>query len=523
MIRSLPLLLLLAAVVGVPFLLRPKEDGGGRPDRTLVIISPHNEAIRYEFEVAFKAHARERLGLDVRIDWRTPGGVSEITRYLAGEYLAAFQLHWTRDLGRAWTGDVLAAFDNPKVQPDNSPGDDSPAEAARRAFLASDAGIGIDLFFGGGSFDFSRQAESGRLVDSGVLARRQDLFGPGGIPPALGGEAYWDPEGRWLGTCLSAFGISYNLDSLRRLGIGRPPTRWSDLADPKYLGQIALTDPTKSGSAAKAYEMLIQQQMHAAPDPATGWANAMRLLRRISGNARYFTDAGSKPAIDVSLGDAAAGMTIDFYGRFQAESVAGPDGTSRAGYVTPPGGSSVGSDPIGLLRGAKEKELAAAFIEFVLSPEAQRIWNFKLGAPGGPKKYALRRLPILKALYAPELAPFRSDPDVDAYADAAQFDYRGDWTGPLFNPIRLIVKSMCIDPADELREAWGDLIRAGFPPEATASFDAVGPVAYEVAKGPIRAATRSADKIEEVRVARDLGETFRANYRRASELARAGR
>ena len=48
----------------------------------------------------------------------------------------------------------------------------------------------------------------------------------------------------------------------------------------------------------------------------------MRLLMRIGANSRYFTDASTKIAIDVAAGEAAAGMTIDFYGRFQSEVVA---------------------------------------------------------------------------------------------------------------------------------------------------------------------------------------------------------
>ena len=43
-------------------------------------------------------------------------------------------------------------------------------QMARRAFLTSDViGIGIDLFFGGGSYDFAQQAAAGRLVDSGFI------------------------------------------------------------------------------------------------------------------------------------------------------------------------------------------------------------------------------------------------------------------------------------------------------------------------------------------------------------------
>ena len=59
----------------------------------------------------------------------------------------------------------------------------------------------------------------------------------------------------------------------------------------------------------------------------------MQLLMKIGANARYFTDASTKIALDVEAGEAAAGMTIDFYGRFQSEAVRKPDGSSRLQYV----------------------------------------------------------------------------------------------------------------------------------------------------------------------------------------------
>ena len=83
----------------------------------------------------------------------------------------------------------------------------------------------------------------------------------------------------------------------------------------------------------------------------------------------------------------------------------------------------MGVDPIGLLRGARNKEAAEMFIAFVLSPEGQKLWNFKVGAPGGPVKYALRRLPVRKELYAPAFAQFRSDPDAQPYEEAKNFHY----------------------------------------------------------------------------------------------------
>jgi iron(III) transport system substrate-binding protein len=534
--RNLAVLAALAVVVGLPFALRPKADQLAKADETLVIITPHNEAIRYEFARAFAAHHLRETGRTVRIDWRTPGGTSEIARYLASEYAAAFRLHWERNLKRSWTGAVEAAFHNPRVIPGDSPADDTPEMAARRSFLASNVGCGIDLFFGGGSYDFAMQADAGRLVSSGFVESRPDLFGPEAIPQSLGGEPYYDTTGRWLGTCLSAFGICYNEDALGRLRIDPPPSGWSDLGSPAYQGQLAVADPTKSGSIAKAFELLIQQQMQEAwrefgdlPSEERerravreGWNRGIRLIQRIAANARYFTDAASKIPLDVALGDAAAGMCIDFYGRTQSEAVRRADGSSRMRYFTPVGGSSVGVDPIALLRGAPSPETARAFIDFVMSEEGQRLWNYRPGTPGGPEKFALRRLPILRSLYEPGHLAHSSDPEVRPYEEAARFNYHPAWTAPLFRTISFIVRVMCLDPHDELRASWAALVEAGLPPEALERFASLEGVEYDAASTTIRDALRSGDKLAEVRLARELGEGFRARYREAAAMARAG-
>jgi ABC-type Fe3+ transport system substrate-binding protein len=510
--NSLWIVLALGVVILIPIGLRSRQNAPFKTDETLVIVTPHNEAVRYEFERAFTASHFQRTGRQVKIDWRTPGGTSEIARYLAAAYLGAFQYEWESRRGQPWSAEVQGAFDNPKV----APGESTPAARARKLFLESELSCGIDLFFGGGSYDFSQQAAAGRLVPCGVPELP--------FPQTVGGEAYRDPQGRWVGAALSAFGICYNSDALQRTGLGREPERWSDLADPCLKRTVALADPTQSGSAGKAFEMLIQQQIvEAGGDPVEGWRRAMRLIRRIAANARYFSDAASRIVWDVESGDATAGMAIDYYGRFQSESVRRPDGTSRLRYLTPEGGSSFGADPIGLLRGAPSPQLAREFIGFVLSEEGQKLWNWKVGAPGGPKKYALRRLPILPELYAPEWERFRSDPSVNPYAwAAANPPYRPEWTGPLFRVIGFVIQSMAIDPHEELCEAWDALIAAGFPPQATALFDDVSAVDYAVSTKLIKPVLGTAQKIEQTRLSKQLGDRFREQYRQVTALARAG-
>jgi len=542
MSRTIPLLLALLAVLAVPVLLRPKgQDIGGGKMRTVVVISPHNESIRSEFGRAFEAWYLANHSERVHVDWRTPGGTSEIGRYVDAEYVGAFEHYWRDTLHRPWSGAIETSFQNRKVIPGKDGASDTPEQQARRAFLDSTVSCKLDLFFGGGAYDFQQAAGKGQLVDCGFLRNHREMFGdqPGQIPKMVGGEPYWDPQGRWIGTAISAFGICYNTDVLQRLGVPHPE-RWMDLGSPQYAHEIALANPTQSSSVNKAFEMLIQQAMQervagfnksagrdASPEEEqtavrAGWSDAMRLLMRIGANARYFTDSSGKIALDVAAGEAAAGMTIDFYGRFESEAVREADGRSRLQYVNAAGGTSVGVDPIGLFRGAPNEEVAKEFIAFVMSAEGQKLWNWKVGAPGGPSHYALRRLPVLPALYAPELRAWRTDPEVNPYEMARTFTYHDAWTGALFRQIAFVFRVMCVDPHEELQQSWDALRAAQFPAGAMQVFEDVSAVDYAAATGSVRDVLNG-DKIREVQLARELADRFRAQYLRAREMARAGR
>ena len=436
MLKRAIIVLALAVTLALPFVLRPHRASPAEADDTLVIITPHNEAIRHEFTLGFADWYRAKTGRTVFLDWRMIGGTSEIARYLEGEYVASFRNYWTGRLGKPWSAEIQSGFQNGRL------GGDAPALVmeARAAFLASQAGCGIDLFFGGGPFDYERQARTGRLVDSGIARLHPEWFTEQALPQTLGGEINWDRDGLWYGTVLSSYGILFNRDSLRRLGVDHEPRQWADLTDPRYVGQLGMCDPTKSGAIAAAIENVVQEQMHrrvealakgGAGEAATqgairqGWVDGLRLLQLVGANARYFTDASQKPPIDVATGDCAAGMCIDFYGRQEAEAVRRRGGSDRLAFVTPAGGTVCSVDPIALLRGAKNREVALAFIDWVLSLDAQKLWNFKPGTPGGPKRYALRRMPIRRDYYAhAEFAPDRSDPDDDPYGTAHPLIYQ---------------------------------------------------------------------------------------------------
>lgn len=527
---ALPGLALLAALLIVPFALRPAGEAEHLEARRLVVLTSHNEAIRYEMSAGFRRHLRARGEPDARIDWRSPGSSSEISRYLSSEYRSAFQQYFTSKTGRTLSERGAQAFANGKQ---STEGDDEAARA-RRLFLDSKVGIRIDLLFGGGSYDFVQHAAAGRLVDSGVVARHPELFGEGGIPQSVGGQPYWDRQGRWVGVCVSAFGVCYNREALAQLGMSRPPERWSDLTDPRLAGHVALADPSKAGSAGKAFEMIVQQAMGeavaAAGSPASGSAEeaaalargfdaGMRLIRRIGGNSRYFADQASKVTQDVQSGSAAVGTCIDFYGRFDNDR---PGPGQRLSFALPHGGGAMDSDPIALLRGAPSPELAREFIEFVLSPAGQGIWAYKRGVPGGPERYALRRTPILPAMFTPDKRELRSDPDDNPYLAARSFTYHPAWTGPLFRALSFAIRLMCVDTEVELHEAAAALEQNHNPPRARAELDDMSLVSYAVVRDEITPALASADPLREVALQNRLVSALKRQYERVTELARSG-
>jgi hypothetical protein len=217
-------------------------------------------------------------------------------------------------------------------------------------------------------------------------------------------------------------------------------------------------------------------------------------------------------------------MCIDFYGRQQEEAVVRRDGPGRLAFFSPEGGTVSSVDPIALMRGAKNRAVAEAFIEYVLSMDGQKLWNLKPGTPRGPERFALRRLPVRRDFYRNEsLTPLRSDPTETPFVTSEQLVYRAAWTGGLFREMSFVIRVMCLDTHQELTSAWRAIVAAGTPHEAMAALQDLSRVEYAAAGGRIRSALTSKNKADEIRLAKELGDAFREQYARAEALAKAGR
>jgi iron(III) transport system substrate-binding protein len=88
--RYTPIALLLI-LLAAPFLLEQKGEPADPDSPQLVIVTPHNEQIRWEFKRAFERWHEATFGERVQVMWSTPGGTSEIRKLLVSEYTAALE------------------------------------------------------------------------------------------------------------------------------------------------------------------------------------------------------------------------------------------------------------------------------------------------------------------------------------------------------------------------------------------------------------------------------------------------
>jgi ABC-type Fe3+ transport system substrate-binding protein len=371
------------------------------PQETLVVISPNNNNIQQEFEKAFSLYYALEQGKRVEIEWREVGGGSNsILSYLRNVY--------------------------------------SESDTAK-----------IDVVWGGGDANFSRMAEEGIL---------QKMKLPRGfteeVPASFGGLAMYDPDGYWAGSAVSGFGILYNKTLLEQIGV-TPPSTWDDLAAPRFRGRLALADPTKSGSALAAYEMIVQS----AGSWQDGWAKLLPIL----GNAKRFYD-GAGDAANAVITEAPVATCIDFYGVMRVTKY--PDDLA---YISPRGQTAYSPDPIAILKNPPHPELAQAFVYFVLSQRGQALWALPVGAKHGPVQHALYRTPIRKDVYEefgdqllPSIKnPFTADNEMKVNTELKQDSFRPlerlVWAAAVTNLDKLQAAKAAVDENSARRETFVQL------------------------------------------------------------------
>lgn len=163
--------------------------------------------------------------------------------------------------------------------------------------------------------------------------------------------------GKYIPLYAGILGWALNERVLREKGAAVPRT-WRDLAETRYRGLLAYPNPNTSGTGYTMLATLVQLY---------GEEEAFALLKRIHRNVAQYTRSGAAPGQLTARGELAIGVTFIHDALDQV--LQGFPIT----YNAPTDGTGFEIGGLSLVKGTRNRENAIAFIEWALSPEAQRL------------------------------------------------------------------------------------------------------------------------------------------------------
>ncbi|MCA3248773.1 MAG: ABC transporter substrate-binding protein [Azospirillum sp.] len=160
----------------------------------------------------------------------------------------------------------------------------------------------------------------------------------------------FDAEKTYFATKLITTGIVYNRAAPMK------PESWADLLKPEARGQVIMPSPLFSGAAAIHMGAIVRQ-------PGLGWAWFEGLK---AGGAQA---ARGNPAVleAVAGGQKLYGVIVDFM------AIRARERGSPVEFVFPREGATFVTEPVAILRTARNVAAARAFVDFVLSPDGQTL------------------------------------------------------------------------------------------------------------------------------------------------------
>lgn len=245
-----------------------------------------------------------------------------------------------------------------------------------------------------------------------------------GIPDVIGGYPVHDPDGTYFGFAASGYGIMYNTRYVQAndLPIAR---EWEDLKRAEYNGHVAMSSPSRSGTTHLTVETVLQGE---------GWDQGWATWKWISGNMNTVTERSFGVPDAVNSGATGFGIVIDFFGL----------ASKASGFpveLVYPSVTAIVPANIGIIANAPNPEGAKQFVEFLLSPEGQKV----LLDP------AIMRLPVDPKIYASAPDGFPNPFSEEFAPGAIEFDV--DKSGVRYNLVNSLFDVLVTYRLDDLRGA----------------------------------------------------------------------
>ncbi|KLT16596.1 iron ABC transporter substrate-binding protein [Neobacillus vireti] len=169
---------------------------------------------------------------------------------------------------------------------------------------------------------------------------------------------YKSTDGLWVGFSALPMVIMYNKDMVAGADA---PKSWKDLLNSKWKGKIAFADPAKSGSS---YTQLVTMLEANKDDGKDGWDFVRKFVKNLDGKVLSGSSMVYKGVAD---GEFPIGITLEEAAyRYIA-------GGANIDVVYPSEGTSAVPDGMALIKGAKNKENAKKFLDFLASKEVQEL------------------------------------------------------------------------------------------------------------------------------------------------------
>ena len=206
-----------------------------------------------------------------------------------------------------------------------------------------------DIWWGGTGDPFLQAAEQG-LLDAYRPEYINDLH-------AWSVRQYAMSQNMVGGFYTSAIGFGFNTELLKKKKLAEPKC-WADLIKPEYKGEIEISHPATSGTAYTIIAGLVQLM---------GEDQAFDSLKKLHKNTTSYTRSGQAQAPNVAKGEVAIGVSFIFgfdkwrHDKFPVKTAAPCEGT----------GYEVGG--IALVKGARNKENAKRYYDWLMSPAGQAI------------------------------------------------------------------------------------------------------------------------------------------------------
>jgi iron(III) transport system substrate-binding protein len=164
-------------------------------------------------------------------------------------------------------------------------------------------------------------------------------------------------QGKYIPLYAGVLGWAINDKLLKEKGLP-VPKKWADLADPKYKGLLAMPNPNTSGTGYTTLATIMQIY-----GDDQGWA----LMKQIHKNMAQYTRSGADPGLLTGRGE--VGLGITFMHDAVDQVVKGfpiTYGAAEEGMGYEIGGLS-------LVKASPNRDAAVRFIDWALTPEAQRL------------------------------------------------------------------------------------------------------------------------------------------------------